>query len=299
MGNDFVWGAVDRPHTIWRYTDQLYKVVQFYDVRPLVLSREPSNFKHSGKRLDASVSRSRRVLLEKALCNHWEWFCTFTLNPSWWDRHSLPDFHKAFSQWIRDQRKKGADIKFLLVPEKHQDGAWHCHGLLSGVSESDLELFRDMDARGYRSPEGRRLPRDLINSNYFNWSPYSRKFGYCSLGPVKSQVGSAFYLVKYITKDLTRSLDSLGLHCYWPSRGLAGAVKHVDFYGRDPDLERILVNKYDYCRTGMTTVADGCDWTFGFEYLDFKQFEPLFPALEQLEDEFRYYDGMQLDFWTD
>lgn len=298
MDNSLVWGAVDRPHSIWRYTDQIYKVVQFYEDRPLTVSRDPSTFKHSGKRLDASLSRSRRVLFEKALCNHWEWFGTFTLNAAWWDRYSLPDFHKAFLQWIRDQRKKGSDIRFLLVPEKHGDGAWHCHGLLSGVAELVLESFADMDARGYLSPEGRPLPRALVNSAYFNWTPYSEKFGYCSLGPVKSQIGSAFYMVKYITKDLSRSLDALGLHCYWPSRGLAGAEKTVEFYGRDPALERILVNKFDYCRTGMTTVADGCDWTFGFDYLNFDQFEPLFPSDQTLADEFNFYDGTQLDFWN-
>lgn len=287
-----VWGAMDRPHTVYRYTDQIYKVVQFYDERPLVLSRDPSTFKHTGKKLDASVSRSRRMVLEYALCNHWEWFGTFTLNKSWWDRKDLAGYHKAFMQWLRDYRKKGCDLRYVLVPEVHQDGSWHCHGLFSGITFSDVELFSDMDARGYRSPDGKRLPRRLRNSCYFNWTSYSLKFGYASLGVVKSQVGSAYYISKYITKDISDRVGSFGLHSYWPSRGLQRAEKHAQFVGRDPDLERILVNKYDYCCTGMTSVADGLDFSFCLGYGDFSKLQPLNEPELLPEDERLYYESM-------
>lgn len=287
-----VWGAVDRPHTVYRYTDQIYKVVQFYEQRPLVVTRDPSTFKHTGKRLDASVSRSRRMVLEYALCNHWEWFGTFTLNPDWWDRRDLKTFHVSFLQWLRDYRKKGFDIRFLFVPETHQDGAWHCHGLISGIPVEDLDLFSDMDARGYRSPGGKRLPRYLRESTFFNWTSYSCKFGYASLGPVKSQVGSAYYITKYITKDISERAQFLGSHVYWVSRGLQRAEKHCEFVGRDPDLDRILVNKWDYCRTGMTSVSDGLDFSFCLGYGDFSKLQPLAePELLPYED-MQYYQSM-------
>ena len=35
-------------------------------------------------------------------------------------------------------------------------------------------------------------------------------------------------------------------------KGLNVAEKHVDFFGRDPEIDRLLVNKYEFCSTGMT-----------------------------------------------
>lgn len=62
---------------------------------------------------------------------------------------------------------------------------------------------------------------------------------------------------------------------YYASRGLNGATKHIDFFGRDPEIDRLLVNKYDFCATGMTHVKDNCDWTFCMDFVDFGDLEPL------------------------
>lgn len=70
-------------------------------------------------------------------------------------------------------------------------------------------------------------------------------------------------------------VKGVGLHSYYVSRGLNGATKHLDFCGRDPDIDSLLVNKYDFCSTGMTHVKDKCDWTFCMDFVDFAQLEPL------------------------
>ena len=60
----------------------------------------------------------------------------------------------------------------------------------------------------------------------------------------------------------------MGLHSYYPSRPLNRAVKHGEIYGYTSAFDKWLVNHYDFCDTGMTHVKDGCDWTFGMEYMD-------------------------------
>ncbi len=268
----------DRVHAVYRFTDQIFKVVQ-WKIPVTHFGPGPADQqKHHDTKLDSSVSRTRRLVLEKALCNPWDWFCTFTISKEKFDRFDLKAWHKSFTQWILDQRKKGFDIKYLIVPEMHQDGSWHAHGLFAGVPESQLISFREMDKQGYRSPEGRRLPRKLINSDYMNWMPYMQKFGFCSFGPIKDPVAAGFYITKYVTKDNDRMVKEVGLHSYWPSRGLNVAQKHVDFYGRDPAIDRLLVNDYEWCKTGMTHVRDGCDWTFCMEYVDFSVLDPIAPA---------------------
>lgn len=265
----------DRSHSVYRYTDEIYKIVQWYYVRQHFGPGPAETQKHYDKKLDSSVSRTKRVILEKALCNPWEWFCTFTISESKYNRNDLITWRDSFTQWMRDQRKKGFPIQYLVVPEQHKDGSWHAHGLFSGLKESDLISFKEIDKQGYRTPEGRRLPRKLVNSEYRNWEPYMEKFGFCSFGKINNPVAAGFYITKYITKENDRMVQDVGLHSYYVSRGLNGATKHVDFFGRDPEIDRLLVNKYDFCSTGMTHVKDNCDWTFCQNYVDFGSLEPL------------------------
>lgn len=279
----------DRPHTMIRYTDQIFKVIQWYSVRLPRLPGDKKEAKHYDHKLDSSLSRSRRVLLELALCNHWDYFCTFTQDNEMRSRDNLVEFHKDLTQFIRDQRKKGFPIKFVFVPELHEDGSsWHVHGLLSGLPESELELFRDMDKRGYRSANGRRLPKKLRESNFYNWKSYQGKFGFCSLGKIRNPVASGFYITKYITKESDRMVRDVGLQSYWPTRGLNHAEKHLDFFGRDLFIDSLLTNKYEFCRTGMTHQRQDLDWTFGMEFADFTTLEPLdiaaFDVAQEVED---------------
>lgn len=293
--------GIDLSHSVYRYTDQIYKVIQFYSVYAHLGPGPKAQQKHYDKKLDPSISRAKRVILEKALCNPWEWFCTFTISESKYDRHDLIAWRDSFTQWMRDQRKKGLPIQYLIVPERHENGAWHAHGLFAGLPESELPRFKDMDKAGYRTSEGRRLPIKLRKSNYRNWPAYQEKFGFCSFGKIQNPVAAGFYITKYITKETDRMVSQVGLHSYYASRGLLGATKHLDFYGRDPEIDALLVNKYDFCATGMTHVKHDCDWSFAYEFADFRDLEPmnLGPSQEnektapELEAD-AYYDFEQL-----
>ena len=281
QNDKYCWSpGVDRAHSVYQYTEDIYKIIQWYRV-PFRTGPGPAEtHKHYDKKLDSSVSRTRRVLLEKALCNDWEWFCTFTISEDCMNRQDLAAWGKKFRQWLRDYRKKGRKIRYLLVPEKHLDGSWHAHGFLSGLFPEDVITFGQMDAKGYRSPDGRKLPRKLVVSGYYNWPAYQQKFGFCSLGKIKNPVAAGFYITKYITKDKSRMVSQVGLDAYYCSQGLNVPQKFVDFFGRDLDIDRLLVNKYDFCATGMTSPVEPVDWHERFSdlseaYTDFSRFKPL------------------------
>lgn len=266
MSRECISPGLPRDHSVYRYTDQIYKIVQFYNPRGLVGSGSKEKERHYEEKLAASLSRSRRVVLEKALCNEWDYFATFTISAAKADRTDLPTWWTSFSQWLRDERRKGYDIRFLIVPERHEDGSWHAHGLLAGVPEDQLITFREMDRRGYRSPEGRRLPQKLRRSGYYNWPGYQKKFGFCSLGKIKNPIACGFYITKYITKDADSMVRAVGLHTYYVSRGLNAATKHLDFFGRDPFVDSVLTYKGEFCASGFTSLRDDLDWTFLLEY---------------------------------
>lgn len=285
--------AEDRVHSIYRYTDQIYKVVQWYRM-PWHFGPGPrENQKHYDNKLASSLSRARSVILEKALCNSWDWFCTLTISKDKFDRKDLAAWQARFTQWVRDYRKKGYPVQYLLVPERHKDGSWHAHGLLAGLPDEVLISFKKMHESGYRSSDGRPLPKRLRSNDYYNWPAYQENFGFCSLGRIRVPVAAGFYITKYITKEHDRMVSAVGLHSYYCSQGLNRAVKHLDYFGRDPYLEMLLVNKYDYCATGMTHLEDGLDWTFGFDLVPFCELKPLDLTEPELEAD-GYYEFEQL-----
>ena len=260
-----------RPDLVfYDYTNGIFKVVKHKFPARLRVYVNRGEFQHYDKKLDSSLSRTRRTILELGLCNNWEYFCTFTIAEKNFYRKDLSTWHDKFMDWLRYQRKKykalGIEFKFVLVPELHKDGSWHMHGLFSDITPV-LTSFQDLADRGEN------VPYKLVKGGYFNWLDYQEKFGFCSFGKIKNKVACGFYITKYITKDLQDAAIGVGLHRYYPSRPLNRAKKHGEIYGQCSAFDKYLTNHYDFCDTGMTSVKDGCDWTFGLEYMDFDMLE--------------------------
>ena len=157
----------------------------------------------------AAFCRAKSLVLQYALCNPWDYFFTGTLDETKLNRHDLDAYRQKLSQFIRDKRKEyGTQVQYLLIPEQHKDGAWHIHGMLANLPGPALRRFR--------RPE----PWKLVNSEYLNWPDYQRKFGFCSLGPIKHPVATSFYITKYVSKELSRRGGDLGKHLYFHSRPL-------------------------------------------------------------------------------
>lgn len=280
-------------YKIHRYTDQIYKVVKFKRSGGAVgIGIKRKEAQHNDKKIDQSLSRTRRIVLELALCNNWEYFCTFTVSPDNYDRKDLDKFHKDFTQFIRDQRKKySVDIRFVLVPELHKDGSWHMHGLISGLDPA-LEPFFCLDRKGVRSVNGRRLPKKLIQGKYKCWFDYWQKFGFCSLGKIQNKTACAFYVAKYISKQIDGHTQPVGSHLYYASRGLNRSTPWGDVYQDSTELDKYLQHNYEFCSVGMTSLQDDLNWTFAGEYIDIPPMQLL--ELPDPEDSIPEVD----DFWT-
>lgn len=249
-------------YNVYRYTEQIYKVVRFHSTAPLGIKSDREKHQSYDKKLDASLSRTRRIVLELALCNTWKYFGTFTISPEKFDRHDFKGWYAKFYEWMKYHRKKyGMRMDFVFVPERHEDGCWHMHGLLDDISPF-LVSFADERAAGLNVPD------KLVQGGYYDWPDYREKFGYCSFGLIKDTVAVSYYITKYVTKDLGTESEELGKHLYRCSKGLNRAEFHGDVYGHCAYLDQFLVNHYDFCDTGMTKLKDGCDWTFGFQYMD-------------------------------
>lgn len=164
----------------------------------------------SDTKLLNNICRARSMIIAYGFCNRWDYMTTFTLNPKKYDRYNLSAWQKDFSQFIRDERKRtGYKIKYLLIPERHNDNAWHMHGLIYGYP---WELLSDF-VPGIH-------PIDLCNGDYRRHVGIENKFGFNSFGRIRSEEASVKYITKYINKSLVKTNLELGAHLYYVSQGL-------------------------------------------------------------------------------
>lgn len=77
-----------------------------------------------------------------ALANDFRWFVTLTLAPDKVDRYDAGEVVRKLSQWCNNQVKRRG-LKYVLVPERHKDGALHflcCASLLRAARRDGLAM---------------------------------------------------------------------------------------------------------------------------------------------------------------
>lgn len=190
-------------------------------------------------KLKNNISRAKTKIRDYAYCNNWEYFVTFTFSDSNIDRYDLKEIKKRMSTFFNNYKKrKNNDFKYLLIPEFHKDGAVHFHGLVSGINENHLHLFELTE----------KLPQYIYSQlrkgkKVFDFTEFSKRFGYTVIEPVRNEQAAANYITKYITKDLM-SLP-LGTCCYLNSKGLKlPDLIHQDYGGIIPQNEKAYENEY-------------------------------------------------------
>lgn len=75
----------------------------------------------------ASFTRAKSKIREYALNKNFNAFCTFTFSPRDWDRKDFKACKNAITAYMYRDLQLSA---WLLVPELHQDGSIHFHGLI-------------------------------------------------------------------------------------------------------------------------------------------------------------------------
>ncbi|WP_313181657.1 rolling circle replication-associated protein [Lacrimispora sp.] len=179
------------------------------------------------QRFACNLSRARSTIYELALCNNWEWFLTFTLDPKKYDRSKLKIFHRDLARFIRKYRERHKiNVKYLLVPEQHKDGInWHMHGFLMGLPEEHLRQFTLEEQLPYYIRY-----KLLKNEPVYDWEAYRKKFGFCNLEPIRDLEASAKYVTKYISKSMDNGIIESKGHLYYASQGLNRAEVTVSGY---------------------------------------------------------------------
>ena len=86
----------------------------------------------SPESLARAKRRARAALVDLARSNDFSWFVTLTLDGSKIDRYDEALTIRKLNTWLQNQVQRRG-LCHVLVPEHHQDGAIHFHGLINGA----------------------------------------------------------------------------------------------------------------------------------------------------------------------
>ena len=75
-----------------------------------------------------NLKRAKDKIFEISSANKWEYMITLTLDKEKIDRYDKAQVLKLVSKWL-DNKVQRRGLKYLIVPELHEDGAIHFHGL--------------------------------------------------------------------------------------------------------------------------------------------------------------------------
>lgn len=165
------------------------------------MEETPDDLERKEESIRQSRARSINAIYDIARSNLWEWFVTFTFNPKKIDRYDYSECSKKLSIWFNHTRRICPDMVYLVVPEQHKDGAFHFHGLFSGIDYLPFTFSGKLDKQG----------RAIYNIGSYKW-------GFTTATKVGDSAKASSYLCKYVTKDLCAV--TAGKKRYWASKNV-------------------------------------------------------------------------------
>lgn len=158
-----------------------------------------------------SIRRTKRTIHDYARCNSFDLFVTFTFSPKKVNRYDPEVCFARMQRWLFLQRRKSADFKYLIVPEKHKDGAIHFHAMMSGYPFElkktrviqDSRRVHNITAFRYGFTNATYIPDDDQND--------------------RDKIAN--YICKYITKDMIKIHNK---RRYWCSKNLQKPITHYN-----------------------------------------------------------------------
>jgi hypothetical protein len=182
---------------------------------------------HVGRYIN-NIMRAKKTLDEIGNCNEWDYFVTLTISPEKFDRFDLKSFYKLFSYFKSNYRRDtGCKFGYVFVPEQHEDGAWHLHGLIKDLPVEHLTEYFLKDFYPYTSVKIPMYIKEKLahKERLFYWKPYTDRFGWCIFESLRDKGKASNYITKYIGKGFIGNEQFKNTRLLIPSLGLKRAEK--------------------------------------------------------------------------
>lgn len=162
-----------------------------------------------GTSVARAIRRAKAQVRDIALCTSFRWFVTLTLSPEKVrDRHDPEEVTRHLNHWLDNQvRRKG--LAYVLVPERHKDGAIHFHGFFNDALEAaDSGTIIPPGGGKPRRPRSTKMAAQwLAEGGHTVYNLPGWSWGFTTAielyGTYSKAVG---YVCKYIGKDQTAKI---------------------------------------------------------------------------------------------
>lgn len=164
------------------------------------------------KKIDTSgdplraIRRAKARVREIAIANDFDYFVTLTLDQSKVDRYDVREITHRLSSWCDNQVRR-AGLRYVLIPERHKDGAVHFHGFMTWDGECCAVESGTYTKKGWKKP---RKARNAAQASA--WCAGGAKpvynlpkwtLGFSTAIAVYGEYGAAVgYVCKYVGKQM-------------------------------------------------------------------------------------------------
>lgn len=137
-----------------------------------------------------NIAKTRDKIFDIAISNDWNYFITLTYSSDKCDRYSFIECSKKVRQYMNNFRKEHLNdcpnFKYLIIPEKHKDGAYHFHGLIYLEDSGTLVLAEHQPKK--------------CNYPVYNWGRW--KYGFSTVTKIDNIDATRKYILKYVGKNI-------------------------------------------------------------------------------------------------
>lgn len=197
------------------------------------------------KKSKSNLVRAKNKITDLALANDFCYFFTLTFNTNY-DRFNLDSLRIKWKEQLRYIREiYNIDLKYLIVPEQHKNGAWHFHGFMTKEIEKSFKL----------------------NDNGYICVNELSKLGFHNFQKIEHRERIASYVTKYVSKNLANGIKGFK-HSYFCSLGLSQGIAGEDIIYNN----EIFNNKFfDY----------GNDFCYR-KIMSLEEFKKIYPLIKRL-----------------
>lgn len=176
-----------------------------------------------------SVRRARVALRDYALSTEFRYFVTLTLDSSRIDRYDMNEITRRMQSWCSNQVQRNG-LAYVLVPERHKDGAVHFHGFFN-------DALPAVDSGTLVSPSGGRPRKPRSKAQRTQWLSEgwrivynlpSWTLGFTTAMELYGEYPRAVaYVCKYIGKQQAGELpEKIGGRWYYSGGKLGKPILH-------------------------------------------------------------------------
>lgn len=213
---------------------------------PQKAAKRPPAAADAAANRERSMRRAASQMRDICLSTPFRYFVTLTLDPAKIDRHDMEALTRVLNRWA-DNRVRRNGLAYVLVPERHKDGAIHLHGFFT-------ESVQLLDSGTMKLPGAKRPRRPRDAKQRAEWEAAGAKpvynipgwtLGFSTAIPLDGAYEAA---VAYCCKYVRKAAEKIGGRWFYRGGKLGKPVV---------EYAEVDVNDVAACEGAYTFTAGG------------------------------------------